>query len=166
MCENIVGSDMSQMTIWRMCIACWVPKATDTHLEYVILIAFPLTMVARTHLIVTPYVHCLACLSFSATWDVGRRRFVCWWHLRPAAILHTTLSSLFFLILSPVHPCPGGGRGRSQKNCVTWARSAQHKASSRGPTAVHAFGQEEKSSDSKMALLGTECARNIVGEVV
>jgi hypothetical protein len=29
------------MTIWRMRIACWINKATDTHLEYVILIAFP-----------------------------------------------------------------------------------------------------------------------------
>jgi hypothetical protein len=29
-------------TIWRMRIACWIPKATDTHSEYVILIAFPL----------------------------------------------------------------------------------------------------------------------------
>jgi len=29
------------MTIWRMGIACWIPKATDTHLEYVIVIVFP-----------------------------------------------------------------------------------------------------------------------------
>ena len=27
---------------WRMRIAPWIPKATDTHLEYVILIAFSL----------------------------------------------------------------------------------------------------------------------------
>jgi hypothetical protein len=26
----------------RMCIACWIAKATDTHSEYVTLIAFPL----------------------------------------------------------------------------------------------------------------------------
>jgi hypothetical protein len=31
-----------QMTIWRMRIAYWIPKATDTHSEYVILIAFSL----------------------------------------------------------------------------------------------------------------------------
>ena len=30
------------MTIWRMRIACWITKATDTHSENVILIAFPL----------------------------------------------------------------------------------------------------------------------------
>jgi hypothetical protein len=29
------------MTIWRMRIACWIPKATDTHSEYVIRIAVP-----------------------------------------------------------------------------------------------------------------------------
>jgi hypothetical protein len=29
------------MTIWRMCIECWIPKATNTHSKYVILIAFP-----------------------------------------------------------------------------------------------------------------------------
>jgi len=27
--------------IWRMRIACWIPKATDKHSEYVILIALP-----------------------------------------------------------------------------------------------------------------------------
>jgi len=30
-----------QMTIRRMRIACWIPRATNTHPEYVILIAFP-----------------------------------------------------------------------------------------------------------------------------
>ena len=32
----------TRMTIRRMRIACWIPKATNTHSEYVILIAFPL----------------------------------------------------------------------------------------------------------------------------
>ena len=40
--QNTVQPGRPQMTIWRMCIACWVPKATNTHSEYVILIAFPL----------------------------------------------------------------------------------------------------------------------------
>ena len=30
-----------QMATWRVRIACWTPKATNTHSEYVILIAFP-----------------------------------------------------------------------------------------------------------------------------
>jgi len=29
------------MRIWRMCIACWIPKATDPQSQYVIFIAFP-----------------------------------------------------------------------------------------------------------------------------
>jgi hypothetical protein len=35
-----VEQDRPQMKIWR--IACWKPKVTDTHAEYVKLIAFPL----------------------------------------------------------------------------------------------------------------------------
>jgi len=42
MWENILGWGRPQMTIMRMRIACWIPKATDTHSEYVILITFPL----------------------------------------------------------------------------------------------------------------------------
>jgi hypothetical protein len=41
MWKNIVEADRPQMTIWRMRIACWITKATDTHSEYVILITFP-----------------------------------------------------------------------------------------------------------------------------
>jgi hypothetical protein len=40
-CE-IMWKNMPQMPIWRMHIACWIPKATDTHSEYVTLTAFPL----------------------------------------------------------------------------------------------------------------------------
>jgi len=29
------------MTMWRMRIACWIPKATNKHSEYEIRIAFP-----------------------------------------------------------------------------------------------------------------------------
>ena len=29
------------MTIWRMRIACWKPKATNTHLQYATIIPFP-----------------------------------------------------------------------------------------------------------------------------
>ena len=40
--EKSVQPDRPQVTIWRMCIACWISKATGTHIEYVVLIAFPL----------------------------------------------------------------------------------------------------------------------------
>jgi hypothetical protein len=41
MCKNIVERGRPQMVILRMLIACWIPKATNTHSEYVILLAFP-----------------------------------------------------------------------------------------------------------------------------
>ena len=33
MWKNTVERDGLQMTIWRMRIACWEPKATDTHTQ-------------------------------------------------------------------------------------------------------------------------------------
>ena len=42
MWKNLVERGRTQMAIWRMRIACWIPKATNTHSEYVILITFPL----------------------------------------------------------------------------------------------------------------------------
>jgi hypothetical protein len=39
--KNVIVSGMPQMKIWGMSIACWIPKATSTHSEYGILIAFP-----------------------------------------------------------------------------------------------------------------------------
>jgi len=42
MWKNMVDPDRSQTTIWCMLISRRVPKATNTHSEYVILIAFPL----------------------------------------------------------------------------------------------------------------------------
>ena len=41
MWKNNVESSRPQVTIWRMRIPCWIPKATNTHSEYVILIDFP-----------------------------------------------------------------------------------------------------------------------------
>ena len=40
MWQDIVQSDRLQMTVWRMCIACWITKATYIHTEYVIFSAF------------------------------------------------------------------------------------------------------------------------------
>jgi hypothetical protein len=42
MWKNIVERGSPHMTIRRMRIALWIPKATDTHTEYVIVIVFPL----------------------------------------------------------------------------------------------------------------------------
>ena len=42
MCENVVQPDRPEKTIRRMRIACCIPKATNTHLQYVIITVFPL----------------------------------------------------------------------------------------------------------------------------
>jgi hypothetical protein len=42
MWRDILERGRPQVTIRRMCIACWIPKATDTHSDRVILIVFPL----------------------------------------------------------------------------------------------------------------------------
>ena len=40
MWENVTEPDRPQITIRCMRIACWIPKATNAHLDYVILIVF------------------------------------------------------------------------------------------------------------------------------
>jgi len=39
--KNIVEPGSSHMKIWRMGTARWIPNISNTHSEYVILIAFP-----------------------------------------------------------------------------------------------------------------------------
>jgi hypothetical protein len=39
--KNIVERDRPKVTIWRMRITWGIPKATNTHSEYVIIISFP-----------------------------------------------------------------------------------------------------------------------------
>jgi hypothetical protein len=39
--KNILEPDRPQMTIRRMRTACWIPKATNTPSEYVVLVDFP-----------------------------------------------------------------------------------------------------------------------------
>jgi hypothetical protein len=42
MWKDIVDRGSTQMTLRHIRIACWIPKATNTYLQYVIFIAFPL----------------------------------------------------------------------------------------------------------------------------
>ena len=45
------------MTIWLTRIACWLPKATNTHSEYVIPIAFPLPQCLYEHASILCYTY-------------------------------------------------------------------------------------------------------------
>ena len=49
------------MTLWRMRIACWVPKATNTHTGCVILIALPLQqwLHERASVLCYTYISCI-----------------------------------------------------------------------------------------------------------
>ena len=53
--------DRPQMAVWRMCVACWVTNTTNTHSEYVILIAFPLQqwLHGRASMLLYTYTVCL-----------------------------------------------------------------------------------------------------------
>jgi len=61
MWKNIVESGRPEVTIWHMCIVCYIPKATYTHSEYVILLSSA-TVVAQMHFSVILYLHCLSCV--------------------------------------------------------------------------------------------------------
>ena len=56
MWKNIIGWSRSQVTIWHTRIACWIPKATNTHIHCF----STATVVALTRLNET-YDHCLSC---------------------------------------------------------------------------------------------------------
>ena len=47
MWKNIIDSDRPPMKLSPMRIACWIPKATNTHSHYVILTAFPLQQLLK-----------------------------------------------------------------------------------------------------------------------
>jgi len=53
------------MTIWRMSIAGWTPKAINTYTEYLILIAFPLQQWfhERPPMLRYTYTACLVCAT-------------------------------------------------------------------------------------------------------
>jgi len=61
MWKNIVGRSRPQMTKWRMRIACWIPRAANTHSVCVIFTALPLQQSLQERPSnVTLYVHCLS----------------------------------------------------------------------------------------------------------
>jgi hypothetical protein len=64
MWKNIVQPDRPQITIWRMCIAYCITKATDTHSEYVILIAFLRQQWLRERASMLRYTY-IACLVYN-----------------------------------------------------------------------------------------------------
>jgi hypothetical protein len=60
--KNIVEPDRTQKTIWRT--ASWIPKATNVHLKYIMLIACPLQQRLHKHPLILRYTY-IACLVIS-----------------------------------------------------------------------------------------------------
>jgi hypothetical protein len=65
MWKNTVKLGSPQMTIWHMRIACSVPEAKNTHLLYVMFIAFPQQQWLHEHASVLRYMYfvCLVILT-------------------------------------------------------------------------------------------------------
>ena len=53
------------MTMWCVRIACWIPKAINTHSQYIILIAFPRRQWVIERASVRLYLRYIACLFIS-----------------------------------------------------------------------------------------------------
>ena len=71
--KKSVEPDRPHLTIWRMRIAWWKPKATNTHSQYVVLIAFPLQqwLHKRASALRYTYMACLvSCMKTRTTEDI------------------------------------------------------------------------------------------------
>jgi hypothetical protein len=104
--QNLVQADRPQVTIWRMRIACWITKATDTHVEYVLLIAFGRQRRLRERAsALRIYVHCLACCVIRSFMTVFTT--VCSWNLSwtRRASTNTHVVFLRFTLMLFSHLC-------------------------------------------------------------
>ena len=61
MWKNNTVPGRPEMTIWHVGFSCWIPKATNTHSEYVTFIAFPLQQFLheRAALLLYTYIVCV-----------------------------------------------------------------------------------------------------------
>ena len=65
--KNIVEHGRPQMTIGRVRIPCWIPRATNTHSKYAILNAFPLQQWLQERVSLLCYTY-IVCLIFNCGW--------------------------------------------------------------------------------------------------
>ena len=105
--KNIVERGRSQMTIWRMRIVYWIPMATNTHSEYVIIIAFPRRICLRERALLLRYMYvldhvssftlyfcsitsqCGICGGYSAT-ETGASWIICEYHFTRISVSITS----------------------------------------------------------------------------
>jgi hypothetical protein len=124
MWNNTVQPDRPQMAIRGTRIACWLTKASNTHSEYVILVAFVLQQWLHERAsILRLHVHCASRLlnSYSTVTKLGPRhmgslgRASIWFHGQ--ANNFTTLQTSILKIFQP-RTEPGNTDGESCPNGV------------------------------------------------
>jgi hypothetical protein len=87
--KNILQTDRLQMAIWRMPFSYWMSKTTNTHSEYVILIAFPQQLtVIRKRCNVTLHGQCLSCYQLQGIY--GAKYFSLFQLFKPFLIFSLT----------------------------------------------------------------------------
>ena len=165
--KNITESDSLQMMmIWCMCIACWIPKATNS--GYVIILAFPLQQRVHERAAMIRYTH-IACLVLyiSVPHHPGSQSW-----LYSISNLHTSLSFLIpsvsdwliaFLFLLDIPPTVGKSNVRRhyQKCPVLWLvkirdlwfpRRISRDTSSLNPIKPGLYGKNGTNGIPKKAL--------------
>ena len=102
MWNNLVELERPQMTIRRMRIACWIPKATNIHSEYLLLFHCNDDYTNAPQRFVIRTVHCLSCFLFFCF-------CFCFWQ------------EVAFLWLARTFIC-------SDKDALTWSREGIRNA--------------------------------------
>jgi hypothetical protein len=95
MCKNNVELGRPLMTIWHMCFACWITKATNTYSQYITSIAFPLQQRLKEHASMLRYMYIARLFNDHY---IGRSRFIsvcnfsvtCYRFTGAKIVLHTT----------------------------------------------------------------------------
>jgi len=92
MWKNIVEPDRSQMSIWRMRTACWIPRAKNAHSGYVIVNSSPLQQWLHERASLLSYM-CIACSLINHVLQVRCKAVqfaarVCEFRLKYSVFLH------------------------------------------------------------------------------
>ena len=90
--KNTLERGRPHMAIWRIRIACWIPKATNTHRMCSSHCFSTPTMVARTLPSDMLYVHCLSCISHYRSFTL----FVLYCIFSSSPLSPTSVSFVYF----------------------------------------------------------------------
>ena len=116
-CDNVgkcyrAGEATDDNIIRRMRIAYWIPKATNTHSQYVILIAFPLQqwLQERASILRYTYIACLTLVEFQLD----------------AQNSYLFTNNTFIKILYMFRSLPCSSSGGLRRNCIYAASGYRH----------------------------------------